>query len=200
MCVGENRFRPGLPADVIAAKEDVMQPHRRHRKLRYLGASIALVLSVGLMEAPTTAAAGADVYGVGGGSIRIGDATKIISFAFSGHSGPNGDFGSFKWTQDFESFEARVDLDCVNVFPTATGAAGWLQGQVKRVSPHPNIFGIDEGEELAFYIEDNGGPSDPIPDGLFGAYFGIPPQFCKTQGLSFASPITHGNINIKLAD
>jgi hypothetical protein len=174
--------------------------HRRKRTFPRLVLPIALALSVSLIAAPTTLAQGADIYGVGGGSIRIDGATKVISFAFSGHTGPNGDFGSFKWTQEFESFEAQVDLDCVNVFPTATGSAGWMQGQVKRVSPDPNVFGIDVGEELAFYIEDNGEPSDPVPDGLFGAYFGIPPQWCKTQGLSFDAPITHGNINIKLAD
>src|SRR5688572_24202413 len=68
---------PALPPTHSQRTEDTMQTHRRHRKFNRLVASLALALTYVLMAVPTTVAAGADVYGVGGGSIRIGDATKI---------------------------------------------------------------------------------------------------------------------------
>src|SRR2546423_15022328 len=41
---------------------------------------------------------GADVYGVGGGSINLGGVTKFAKFAFSAHTGAQGDFGSSRVT------------------------------------------------------------------------------------------------------
>ena len=176
-----------------------MQAHRRPRRLRHLGVSIALVLTVGLMAAPTTAAAGADVYGVGAGSQDFGTGTKIVKFAFSGHDGPSGDFGSLRYTIEDPTFplDIHVDLDCVNVFANPPGAGGWLGGQVKKVTPFPNASGISRGDELVFGINDYGNPSDLLPDEING-FFGSP-QVCEVLGPSAHPPISQGNINIKLA-
>jgi hypothetical protein len=173
----------------------------RIRWYRRLIAPIALVISLFLMAAPTSFAAGADVYGVGGGSVSVGGEMKPITFAFSAHSGPTRDFGSFKWTQDdpFSPLELRADIDCVNVFSTPTGGAGWVQGPVKSVSPSPNPFGIEVGDQVMWYIADNGEPSDLTADEIAGAYFGLPPQYCKLLTGGGGFPITQGNINIKVS-
>ena len=82
-----------------------------------LVAPMALVLGVSLTGAPNASGAGADVFGVGGGSINFGGSVKVAKFAFSGHTGPNGDFGSFRFTVEDPSvpLDAHVNVDCVNV-------------------------------------------------------------------------------------
>jgi hypothetical protein len=143
-------------------------------------------------------AAGADIYGVGGGSINFPTGTKFAKFAFSAHTGPQGDFGSFRLNRDdmFAPFDAHVDVDCVNVFPHLTGAGGWIGGVVTKVTPEPNVFGISEGDQLVFGINDFGEPSDPIADEL-NAFFGAS-QSCKVMPPSAHIPIDQGNIVIKL--
>jgi hypothetical protein len=140
---------------------------------------------------------GADVYGVGGGSINFGG-MKYIKFAFSAHTGPQGDFGSSRITIEDPSvpLDAHVDVDCVNVFPLmVVGAGGWFGGVVTKVTPEPNVYGIAQGDQLLFGINDFGEPSDPTPD-EYTPYFGSP-QACKVFGPSSQSPIDQGNINIK---
>jgi hypothetical protein len=145
------------------------------------------------MLAPVAQAQGADVYGVGGGSIGFGSA-KFATFAFSAHTGPQGDFGSFTWKQESPPLELHLDITCVRVFPSS----GWLQGPVERVSPMPNLFGIEEGEEVLFYVEDNGEPPDPLPDAIRLHDVDVEPQFCKRFPPRLGGLfISQGNINIK---
>lgn len=158
---------------------------------------IALAVGVFLIGAPGTSAAGADVYGVGGGSINFGGAVKFAKFAFSGHTGPQGDFGSFRFTIEDPStpLDAHVDVDCVNVFPFPPGAGGWIGGTVSRATPQPNAFFITPGDQLVFGINDFGEPSDLTPDEL-NAFVGSP-QVCKLVGPFSHIPIDQGNIVIK---
>jgi hypothetical protein len=179
--------------------EDVDMSTRKHRRL---AVPIVLAVSVMLMAAPTTLAAGADVYGVGGGSQDFGTGTKIVKFSFSGHTGPQGDFGSYRWTIEDPNFplDVRGDVDCVNVGPFLTGAGGWIGGPVTRVTPYPNVYGVDPGEENVLGINDLGNPSGTIPD-EFQAYTenqGAFSQICKLLGAFSQSPISQGNITIKL--
>jgi hypothetical protein len=166
-------------------------------KLRRVAAPIALALSVFLTCAPLAGAAGADVYGVGGGSVNLPTGEKFIKFAFSAHTGPSGDFGSFRFTIEEPSppLDVHVDIDCVNVFPNPPGAGGWVAGEVTRVTPNPNAYLIAPGDRLEFGINDYGNPSGLVPDEIDGYYEFAP---CKLLGPSFQSPISQGNINIKL--
>jgi hypothetical protein len=168
---------------------------------RRLAVPIALALSVFLMGAPTAGAAGADVYGVGGGSLDFGTGTKIVKFAFSAHTGPQGDFGSLRWTVEDPSFplDVHVDIDCVNVTAFGTGAGGFIGGTVTRVDPAVNVFGVVQGEGEVFGINDFGNPSGLTPDEFF-PYFGqdFPDQLCKFVAPFNQTPISQGNINIKL--
>jgi hypothetical protein len=163
---------------------------------------VLLVLSVialAVIALPSAAGAqGADVYGVGGGSINLPSGQKDIKFAFSAHAGPQGDFGSFRFTIEDPNFplDAHVDIDCVNVAPFLPGAGGWVGGPVTKVTPDPNIYGISEGTELVFGINDFGNPSDLIRDELSG-YFGSP-QVCSFLAPFPQVPISQGNINIKV--
>jgi hypothetical protein len=161
------------------------------------------VIALALIAAPSSAGAqGADVYGVGGGSIDFGTGTKIVKFAFSGHTGPQGDFGSYRWTVEDPNFPLDVhgDVDCVNVNPFPPGAGGFIGGPVKKVTPFPNAFGVDPGEDNVLGINDFGNPSGPMPDEFFpytesaGAFSGI----CKLLGPFTQAPISQGNITIKL--
>jgi hypothetical protein len=178
-----------------------MEMDRRHRKFHQLLAPIALALSALLAAAPTTFAAGADVYGVGGGSINLGPGgPKFIKFAFSAHTGPNGDFGSSRFTIEsppgFAPLDVHVDVDCVNVFANPPGAGVWFAGVVTKVTPDPNDYAIARGDRLAFNANDYGNPPGLIPDEYNGYY-----EFasCELLGPTPESPISQGNINIKLA-
>ena len=155
-----------------------------------------MILMLGLvLIAPRTAAADSDAYGTGGGSIHIGDVLHFITFAFSAHSGPQGDFGSFRVTTNNPPLDVHVDVDCLNVFSVPLGAAGWISGLVKKVSPESNAFGISPGSRMVFFIADYGNRSDPITDQLALA---ITQADCKTLGPSSGLPISQGNIVIKL--
>ena len=124
--------------------------------------------------------------------------SKVITFDFSGHTGPQGDFGHFHFAIKEASapLDAHVDLDCVNVFPfPSLGAGGWMGGVVTKVTPEPNVYGISPGDQLLFGINDFGRPSDPTRDQLDG-YYGFP-QACKAFGPSTQTPIDQGNINIR---
>jgi len=179
-----------------------MQTHRRHRKFNRLVASLALALTYVLMAVPTTVAAGADVYGVGGGSVNFGTQTKFAKFAFSAHTGPSGDFGSARWTLEpaftgDDRIDVHVDVDCLNVFPAAFGAEGWISGTVDRVTPTDNSFGITEGGPQLLYIADY--DQSGVLDDQFNVFFtGGPP--CDALGPSSGVNVDQGNINIKLAD
>ena len=163
-----------------------------------LVAPMALVLGVSLTGAPNASGAGADVFGVGGGSINFGGSVKVAKFAFSGHTGPNGDFGSFRFTVEDPSvpLDAHVNVDCVNVFPNPPGAGGWIGGAVTKVTPQPNTYGINPGDQLVFGINDFSEPPDPIADEL-NAYYGSP-QICKSLPGFPQIPIDQGNIVIKI--
>jgi hypothetical protein len=158
------------------------------------------VIALAVIALPSTAGAqGADVYG--GGSVDLGTGTKIIKFAFSGHTGPQGDFGSYRWTieedPNFPALDVSGDVDCVNVNPFLTGAGGWIGGPVKKVTPSPNAYGVDPGEDTVLGINDFGNPSGPMPD-EFSPYTEVFSGICKLLGPFNQTPISQGNINIKL--
>jgi hypothetical protein len=175
-----------------------MEMNRRQRKFHQLLAPIALALIAVLAAAPTTLAARADVYGVGGGSINLPTGQKIIKFAFSAHDSADGDFGSARFTiEDPNSpLDFRLDIDCVNVGPIGTGAGGWAGGEVTKVTPDPNVFGVNPGDQMMIAFNDFGNPSGLVPD-EFNGYFGAA-GLCDALSPSPQSPISQGNINVKL--
>lgn len=170
---------------------------RKRQFVTWLVATMALALGAFLIGPPGASAAGADVYGVGGGSVSALGLHKFAKFAFSGHTGPSGDFGSFRFTMEDpnEPLDVHVNVDCVNVFLNPPGAGGWIGGVVTKVTPEQNEFGITPGDQLLFGINDFGEPSDLIADELsfsFGA-----PQICKNLSQAGHPPIDQGNIVIK---
>jgi len=70
-----------------------------------------------------------------------------------------------------------------------------MGGPVKKVTPQPNLSGIEPGDQLVIGFNDFGEPSDPIPDQCT-ADFGAP-QLCKVLGPSIHFPVTQGNIVVK---
>ena len=169
---------------------------QKHKLVTRFVAPIALALGIFLTGAPS-ATAGADIYGVGGGSINLGG-TKFVKFAFSGHTGPQGDFGSFRFTVEDPNIplDAHVDVDCVDVSPFGPGAGGFIGGPVKRATPQPNAYGLTPGSEMVFGINDFGEPSGPMPDEL-NISFGGSPQICKLLAPVPQAPISQGNIVVK---
>jgi hypothetical protein len=171
---------------------------RKRRFVIGLVTSMALALGV-FFGGRAASAAGADIYGVGGGRISLG-VVQFAKFAFSGHTGSEGDFGSFRIaaedpTDPTNSLDIHVDVDCVNVFPVPLGGGGWMGGPVKKVTPQPNLSGIEPGDQLVIGFNDFGEPSDPIPD-QWTAELGAP-QLCKVLGPSIHFPVTQGNIVVK---
>src|SRR5438093_9285794 len=67
---------------------------RKRKLFNRLFAPAALAFGVFLIATPGASATGADVYGVGGGSINFTAGGKAFKFSFSAHTGPQGDFGS----------------------------------------------------------------------------------------------------------
>jgi hypothetical protein len=164
-------------------------------------AAAALAVSMSLVATSSALAAGADIYGVGGGSLEFGTGMKYVKFAFSAHSGPKGDFGSLRWTVEDPNFplDVHVDIDCVNLTVFPPGEGGFIGGTVTRVYDPANFWGIAEGEGEVFGINDLGNPSGLTPDEFF-PYFGadFPDQFCKDLAPFNQTPIDQGNININL--
>ena len=133
--------------------------------------SLAVMMLIAL---PSTAGAqGADVYGVGGGSVNLGGVVKFSKFAFSGHTGPQGDFGHFRVTIEDPAFplDVHADADCVRVFPFPLGGGGYISGPTKKVTPQPNVAGIEPGDHLIIGFNDFGEPSDLVAD-----------EFAATEG------------------
>jgi hypothetical protein len=122
---------------------------RMRQLMSRLVAPMALLGGVFLIGAPDASAASADVYG-GGGSHNFEGVVRFIKFAFSGHTGPHGDFGSFRFTVEDPTtpLDVHVDVDCVHVFPLPLGAGGWMGGEVTRARPQPNFFGTIPGDRL----------------------------------------------------
>jgi hypothetical protein len=172
---------------------------RKRKLLHRVITPLALALSIVLIGAPSAGAAGADVYGVGGGSISLLGFVKYAKFAFSAHTGPQGDFGSFRFTIEDPStpLDVHVDVDCVNVFPFPPGAGGWIGGKATKVTPQPNVLGFTEGRELTLGFNDFGEPSDPIADQV-NLHYAFPSQACKLLPPLIHHPLTQGNIVISL--
>jgi hypothetical protein len=174
----------------------------RQPYLRRLMVPIALALGLSLTGVPTASAAGADIYGVGGGSLEFGTGMKLVKFSFSAHSGPKGDFGSLRWTIEdpTDPLDVHVDIDCVNLTVFGPGEGGFIGGTVTRVTPPaPNAFHVVEGDGEVFGINDFGNPSDLTPDEFFPHFFtDFPDQACKDILPMGQTPIDQGNINIKL--
>jgi hypothetical protein len=180
---------------------------RKRKLLSRLVAPVALAFGVFLIATPGAGATGADVYGVGGGSINFADTgKKAFKFSFSAHTGPQGDFGSYRFTIEppFTGvLDAHVDVDCVNVFPNPLGdpfpnrpsAGGYIGGPIKKVTPQPNFFGLKPEDQLFAGMNDFGNPSGPMRD-EFTPFVGGSPQLCKLFGPAPHTPIDQGNIVI----
>lgn len=166
--------------------------------VNWLGAPVALAIGLFSIAGHGVNAQGADIYGVGGGSINFGGTVKFAKFAFSGHKGSQGDFGSFRFTIENPNspLDVHVEADCVNVFPFPPGAGGTMGGPVKKVTPQPNVFGIEPGDQLLIAFNDFGEPSDLTPDEL-NAFFSSP-QRCRTFPPVHHIPIDQGNIVVKI--
>ena len=155
-----------------------------------------LVFAIGLLWAwslPGTAlAAGADVYGVGGGKIAGGAA----SFSLSAHEGPNGDFGQVQAKVPSEPLDVLTDVDCVNVFGMAGAGGAWISSVVKKVNPD-NLEGLAPGDPVLWVVNDGGSPSPPTPVDAILGFFRVTAN-CKTLLPQFHPPnVTSGNISIK---
>jgi hypothetical protein len=178
---------------------------RKRKLLSRLVAPVALACGVFLIATPGAGATGADVYGVGGGSINFGTGGKAFKFAFSAHTGPSGDFGSYRFTIEppFAPLDAHVTVDCVNVFPNPLGdpfpnrpsAGGYIGGPIKKVTPYPNFFGLKPGDQVLAGMNDFGNPSGPIRD-EFTSFVGGSAQECKLFGPAPHTPISQGNVVI----
>jgi hypothetical protein len=148
---------------------------------------------------------GADVYGVGGGQANGG----LQNFDLSAHTGPNGDFGhvGVKLTSPTGELLVSywVDVTCVHIHgPLLTDQfnRGVIKGVVKKVTPVPNVLGVDKGEVLTFGIKDGGQPSGPTPVDDFDA-----PNIDVLPGVSCKlifyvgnfNNVTQGNVTVKLS-
>jgi hypothetical protein len=174
------------------------------RFLFSLGLPAALLAVVALVGgAPTSVASnplqGADIYGVGAGQ-RAGLGGGTTRFDLSAHKGANGhpDFGHVAATNDIGNLDIYVDVDCVNAFGLVGLEGGaWISGVVRRVSPVPNVLGVDVGDRQTFFAEDNGEPSSGTVDGFYFVIREI--LTCDAIPPGMLPPnVTQGNITVNL--
>jgi hypothetical protein len=166
---------------------------------------LVLLLSVAIALVPVGsvgASNGADIFGVGGGHIIN---NQFGTFDLSAHSSPTRDFGHVAYRD--VSIDIYIDVNCLNAASLGSTAAGaTLAGVVRRVSPVPNLFGIEPGDTQLMLINDGGNPSAPVIVGDPGvdAFYFIPivgsPPSCKLVPPFFATPpnVSDGNITIKV--
>jgi hypothetical protein len=170
------------------------------RKLLLVFIALAAIALTALTGAPTSTAktSAGDTYGVGGGK-AFGIA---VTFSFSAHQGPKGDFGQVVVKNDAFQFSATVKVDCVNIFGpfplfNVTAMGGWISGLVTKASPQPNVGSVAVGDRILYITNDGGQPSARPVDFFNGIE--MPPAFsCKPLGTDFPPPnVTQGNITIK---
>jgi hypothetical protein len=150
---------------------------------------------------------GADVFGVGGGKVDGG----MQKFDFSAHEGPDGDFGhvAVTFTDPFGRtiVSYSADVTCVNIhtpaapLPVGPYDRGIIRGFVKRVTPVPNLVGLNIGDPVVFGIRDGGNPSTPTPvDDFFAPNSDALPTGVPCRELYYMGEldnVTQGNVNIK---
>lgn len=124
------------------------------------------------------------------GAERSADVFAARRVALSAHNGPRGASGQFtSISADHPTLTFTADVTCLRVDGNRA-----VIGAMIRQSP----FSANEGTMVFAAVEDNGRPSDPIPDQI-GAYFvGIPPgeETCDSATVLYGSlaPVTSGNI------
>jgi hypothetical protein len=162
--------------------------------------AVAVLFGGAASSAAPNTVQSADIYGVGAGK-RAGLGGGVTRFDLSAHKGANGhpDFGHVAATNDVPSLDIYVDVDCVNAFGLVDfegGAA--ISGIVRRVTPVPNLLGVDVGDRQTFLVGDGGEPSSQPVDAF---YFDIGEQLsCEAIPPPIGLPpnVTQGNININL--
>jgi hypothetical protein len=166
--------------------------------MRRVGLFLAVVIAF-MGAAVSPAAAGPDIHATGGGWVSFaGFPPKLVHFDISAHDRAGGDFGQvgFSINEPFTPFTARVDLDCVNIFPFAPfRGVAWVAGVVTNADPQPNPYLITPGTRMEFYLVDNGTPSGGRPVDLWDFFI----EFAPCDALPFAGynpNVTYGNINI----
>jgi hypothetical protein len=143
----------------------------------------------------------AGIHGVGGGRTDGG----FVKFDLSAHTGPHGDFGQVKVTQTGPTGQLEVsywlDVECVHIHGPAGVDRGVIRGFVRRVSPSPNMFGVELGDSLIVLIKDGGNPSGQLPvDDFVAPHIDIlAPVSCKNLfWVGDVNNVTQGNVAIKL--
>jgi hypothetical protein len=142
------------------------------------------------------AVAGGDVHATGAGASGFGGFNHAIQFQVSAHQAPDQGQVGFSFSDPFSPLDARVSLDCVNVFPVVgLNGAAWVAGTVTRASPQPNVYAITPGTRLEFYLVDGGNPS-AAPVDTFDVFY----EFAPCDTLPFFGNfmnVTQGNVEIK---
>lgn len=148
---------------------------------------------------------GVDIYGVGGG--KAFNFTSTVSFNLSAHEGPNGDFGHVAVTyynllgQQLVSYSTNVTCVSVHTFDVlGSYDRAVVRGVVTRITPVPNVLGLDPGDTVDFGLKDGGNPSSGPSDDFFApSSQGVPPTAsCKTFTYTGdLDNVTQGNVNIK---
>ena len=135
----------------------------------------------------------ADTYAVGGGQANASNE----NFSLSAHIGPQGDFGQVHTKQTAAGVSYMVDVFCVNIH---NGNRGVIRGTIKKISPVPNPFGLEEGDIAIFGVKDGGEPSGvPVDDFFSQNGDAFPGLSCKDLiYVGNFNNVNQGNINVKM--
>lgn len=148
---------------------------------------------------------GADIYGVGGG--KAFNFTGTLSFSFSAHEGPNGDFGQASVT--YYTFLGNpvvsysINVTCVNVHTfdfLGPYNRAVIRGVITKITPNPNLLGLTTGDTVDLGIKDGGNPSSgPVDDFYAPGTQGVPVGGSCKLATYFGNlnNVTQGNVNIK---
>jgi len=158
--------------------------------------SVFALLGLTAAAGASNPSVGADVYGVGGGTI----AGRTANFDTSMHAGPNGAFGHVHLKRDaaVAPIDLYVTVVCVHGVLETTAEVQY-SGRVRRVSPIPNFLGLQPGDPVSGYASDGGNPSNgPLVDSITLFQEAVLPTCTLSPWLPPANDVTSGNIQVKL--
>jgi hypothetical protein len=164
----------------------------------WIGAATSNVQTLGTNQS-------ADVYGVGGG--KAFNFADTVSFSFSAHEGPNGDFGQVSVT--YSTFLGNpvvsysIKVTCVNIDRfdfLGPFNRGVIRGVITKITPNPNLLGLTTGDTVDFGIKDGGNPSSGPVDDFYAPSTEGPPTALGCKSSTYTgnlNNVTQGNVNIK---
>jgi len=133
-----------------------------------------------------------------GGAERTADVFAERHVAFSAHSGPDGTSGEFTSHRQLPPGSGpgpvltfTGEVTCLRI----DGNRAVIGGIIRH-----SLFAANEGTMFFAAVEDNGNPSDPVPDRVSAYFVGVPPGTLTCDGATdlyaTLAPVESGDVQV----